>query len=136
MNLKLYKCHKEVHACPMTRGEYNKFKGWVISAQVEKTRTSANENMELFFRFWPETAEIDHIGEIIDLGRMDGLITMNSSYFQYEGKNLGQGMVQTRRALIDSRMRCDEALSEGEVPEDEPYFDLRVAIEETSGVAA
>lgn len=32
MNLKLYKCHKEVHASPMTRGEYNKFKGWDIPA--------------------------------------------------------------------------------------------------------
>jgi RecA/RadA recombinase len=109
-----------------------KFKGWVISAQVEKTRTSANENMELFFRFWPETSEIDHIGEIIDLGRIDGLLTMSGAYYRYDDKNIGQGMLQARKAIIESRVRCDEALSEGTLPDGELYFELRAAIEERS----
>lgn len=29
---KLFQCHKQVHARPMTRGEYNEFRGWVIPA--------------------------------------------------------------------------------------------------------
>lgn len=32
MSLVKYKCHKEVHAEPMTRGEYNKYRGWQIPA--------------------------------------------------------------------------------------------------------
>jgi recombination protein RecA len=115
--------------------ERRKFKGWIICAQVEKTRTSANENMELFFRFWPETAEIDHIGEIMDLGRADGLIETKGAYYKYEGKNIGQGMLQARKALIDSRLRSDEAISEGERPVGEIYFDLRCLIEEKSSGA-
>lgn len=26
----LFKCHKEVHALPMTRGDYNEARGWAI----------------------------------------------------------------------------------------------------------
>lgn len=29
---KLFQCHKQVHARPMTRGEYNEFRGWGIPA--------------------------------------------------------------------------------------------------------
>ena len=28
--MKKYQCHKIVEAEPMTRGDYNKFKGWII----------------------------------------------------------------------------------------------------------
>lgn len=28
--MKLYQCHKKVHAEPMTRGAYNKMRGWQI----------------------------------------------------------------------------------------------------------
>lgn len=28
--LKLYTCHKQVHARPMSRGEYNHLRGWTI----------------------------------------------------------------------------------------------------------
>lgn len=28
--LKLYQCHKKVHATPMSLGDYNNFKGWTI----------------------------------------------------------------------------------------------------------
>lgn len=28
--LKLYRSHKLVHATPMTRGDYNKYRGWKI----------------------------------------------------------------------------------------------------------
>lgn len=27
-----YKCHKRVHATPMTRGDYNVYRGWQIPA--------------------------------------------------------------------------------------------------------
>lgn len=30
MTLERYKCHKEVHAKPMTRGDYNTYRGWQI----------------------------------------------------------------------------------------------------------
>jgi hypothetical protein len=30
--MKLYQCHKQVHAEPMTRGEYNIYRGWSIPA--------------------------------------------------------------------------------------------------------
>lgn len=30
--MKKYQCHKQVHAEPMTRGEYNKHRGWEIPA--------------------------------------------------------------------------------------------------------
>lgn len=32
MELKHYKCVKDVHAKPMTRGEYNAYRGWAIPA--------------------------------------------------------------------------------------------------------
>ena len=32
MELKHYKCVKDVHAKPMTRGEYNAYRGWTIPA--------------------------------------------------------------------------------------------------------
>lgn len=28
--LKLYNCHKQVHASPLTRGEYNQLRGWTM----------------------------------------------------------------------------------------------------------
>lgn len=28
--MRKYRCHKEVHAEPMTRGEYNDYRGWTI----------------------------------------------------------------------------------------------------------
>ncbi len=31
-----YKCHKEVHAKPMHKGEYNAYRGWVIPAGERK----------------------------------------------------------------------------------------------------
>lgn len=30
--MKLYQCHKQVHAKSMTRGEYNIYRGWTIPA--------------------------------------------------------------------------------------------------------
>jgi hypothetical protein len=30
-----YKCHKEVHAKPMTRGAYNQYRGWSIPNDEE-----------------------------------------------------------------------------------------------------
>ena len=30
MTLKRYKCHKEVLARPMTRGDYNEYRGWTL----------------------------------------------------------------------------------------------------------
>ncbi len=36
-DLVLYKCHKEVHAKPMTRGDYNNYKGWTIPADEDPT---------------------------------------------------------------------------------------------------
>lgn len=30
-----YKCHKEVHATPMTRGEYNEYRGWTVPADED-----------------------------------------------------------------------------------------------------
>ncbi|WP_143233113.1 hypothetical protein [Aeromonas sp. RU39B] len=30
--LKKYNCHKQVHAKPMSRGDYNKLRGWTIPA--------------------------------------------------------------------------------------------------------
>jgi len=32
VELKRYKCHKVVHAQPMNRGDYNKYRGWQIPA--------------------------------------------------------------------------------------------------------
>ncbi|WP_444957594.1 hypothetical protein [Microbulbifer sp. ZKSA002] len=32
MRLFKYRCHKEVHATPMKRGEYNEYRGWTIPA--------------------------------------------------------------------------------------------------------
>lgn len=32
MDLKHYKCVKDVHAKPMTRGEYNAYRGWAVPA--------------------------------------------------------------------------------------------------------
>ncbi len=34
-DLVLYKCHKQVHAKPMTRGDYNNYKGWTIPADED-----------------------------------------------------------------------------------------------------
>ncbi|MFV0357731.1 MAG: hypothetical protein ACK5LG_21895 [Bacteroides thetaiotaomicron] len=33
--MKKYKCHKEVHATPMTRGAYNLYRGWEIPADED-----------------------------------------------------------------------------------------------------
>ena len=30
--MQLYQCHKQVHAEPMKRGDYNTFRGWTIPA--------------------------------------------------------------------------------------------------------
>lgn len=32
-----FKCHKEVHALPMTRGVYNKVRGWAIPLDEDPT---------------------------------------------------------------------------------------------------
>ncbi len=35
MTFKAYQCHKQVHARPMSRGDYNVFRGWTIPSNEE-----------------------------------------------------------------------------------------------------
>lgn len=37
VEMKTYKCHKEVQAKPMNRGDYNDYKGWIIPIDEDPT---------------------------------------------------------------------------------------------------
>lgn len=83
-----------------------KFESWVISARVEKTRSTGNDNMELFFKYLPNEARVDRIGEVFNLAQMDGIITNKGAFYYYkvpgmkEAERLGQGKVGVRKALL------------------------------------
>lgn len=85
------------------------FESWVISARIEKTRSSGNDNMELFFRYLPREARVDHINEVFNLAQMDGIITNKGAFYYYkikgmkEPKRLGQGKEGVRKALADDK---------------------------------
>ena len=38
ITVKRYRCHKEVMATPMTLGEYNRFRGWVLPSNEDPTK--------------------------------------------------------------------------------------------------
>lgn len=94
-----------------------KFGGWMIECAVEKSRTTSNVNSELFFTFNPRTSKIDKIGEVIDLARIDGLLTTKGSYYYVGEQKLGQGLAQVRQQLRESQSRFEHALANGEQPD-------------------
>ena len=47
--MKLYQCHKQVHAEPMTRGEYNIYRGWPIPADEKLDYPNPRESAEKLF---------------------------------------------------------------------------------------
>lgn len=87
-----------------------RFESWVISARIEKTRSTGNDNMELFFKYLPSEARVDHISEVFNLAQMDGIITNKGAFYYYkvEGmkspERLGQGKEGVRRALTDDKV--------------------------------
>lgn len=95
--------------------ERKALQSWVISARVEKTRMAGNDQQELFFRYIPGAARIDHETEILNLGRLDGFITIaGGGYYKYKLKGmkewevLGQGQENARLKLIKDRKLYDK----------------------------
>lgn len=91
---------------PAPGGKYSRkpFQSWTISARVEKTRSSGQDNRELFFRFIPKLGSIDRAAEIINLAQMDGIIINKGAHYYHidaKGKEhkIGQGMEKVRIAL-------------------------------------
>ena len=62
-DLKLFKCHKEVHARPMTRGVYNDYKGWQIPDDEDPTDEGVfvvyNKDTDLHYESWSPKEQFD-----------------------------------------------------------------------------
>lgn len=91
-----------------------RFTGNVISARIEKTRGSGQQNTELFFRYIPETGRMDMEAEIITLAQIDGIITNKGAHYYYklpdmeEPVRIGQGKNNVRIALMKDRELFDK----------------------------
>lgn len=85
------------------------FTGNIISARIEKTRSSGQENMEMFFRYIPSTARVDKESEAIVLGMIDGIITNRGAFYYYqlpgmkEPERLAQGRDNLRSKLAEDQ---------------------------------
>ena len=86
-----------------------RFESWVISARIEKTRSTGNDNMELFFKYLPSEARVDRVSEVFNLAQMDGIITNKGAFYYYKVKGmkepvrLGQGKEGVRKGLADAK---------------------------------
>lgn len=93
-----------------------RFTGNIISARVEKTRSSGNENMELFFRYIPETGRADREMEIVNLAQLDGLLYNRGAHYYLKlpgGKEerIAQGFDNVRFKLVKDRKLYDKMLA-------------------------
>lgn len=85
------------------------FTGNIISARIEKTRSSGQENMEMFFRYIPATSRIDRETEAMVLAQIDGIITNKGAFYYYqlpgmkEPERLAQGKENLRIKLVKDR---------------------------------
>jgi len=61
--LKRYKCHKEVHAKPMNRGDYNLYKGWTIPTNENPEDVGYlvvyNKDTEDHYESWTPKKQLD-----------------------------------------------------------------------------
>lgn len=94
---------------PAPGGKYSRkpFQSWIIAARVHKTRSTGQDNAELFFRFVPKLGGIDHAAEIINMAVIDGLITNRGAFYYYhdpKGKEhkIGQGIEKVRIELASN----------------------------------
>lgn len=65
----------EMIPAPASSYSRKRFKGWIISVRVHKTRSSGQDNAELFFRFVPKMGSIDYHAELVTMATIDGIIT-------------------------------------------------------------
>lgn len=89
------------------------FAGWIISARVHKTRSSGQDNAEMFFRFVPKLGTIDYAAEIINMATVDGLIFNKGAHYYYldpKGKEvkIGQGAEKVRIELASNEKLAAE----------------------------
>lgn len=83
--MKSYKCHKEVLARPMSRGDYNEYRTWTIpegeNPNDEGYLIIYNAGSEDHYESWsPKKQFDDGYNEIIDLSRFSTI----EKYFTYE----------------------------------------------------
>jgi RecA/RadA recombinase len=89
------------------------FNSWLISARVHKTRSSGQDNAELFFRFIPKTASIDRYTEAFNMAVKDGIITNRGAFYYYidesgEETRIGQGVEKVRITLSSDEKLFNE----------------------------
>jgi RecA/RadA recombinase len=91
---------------------------WIISARVEKTRLGGNDQQELFFRYSPKTSRVDHEMEVLNLGQLDGIVTVGGGgYVKYKVKGMkdwetiAQGVENARIQLIKDRKLYDKLVA-------------------------